>query len=147
MLTEKIEKDLIEAMKAHNETNVSVLRMLKSAIKNQEIQKQTELKDEDVMSVIQSQIKQRQDSIALYEQGQRTELAEKEKTEIGILIKYLPEQMSEEKIREIVKKAVIDSGASSIQEMGKVMGVLMPQVKGKADGSLVSKIVKEELGK
>jgi uncharacterized protein YqeY len=145
MLKDKIEQDLIEAMKAHNEAVVSVLRMLKSAVKNQEIQKQTELKDEDLVSVIQGQVKQRQDSIALYEQGGRTELADKEKAEIEILIKYLPEQMSEKEIRELVKKAITSTGAASIQDMGKVMGALMPQVKGKADGGLVSKIVQEEL--
>lgn len=146
-LKEQIEQDLVEAMKSKNETQVSTLRMLKSAIHNSEIQKKQELKDEDILAVIQSQIKSRQDSIALYEQGDRQELADKEKTEIEILKKYLPEQMGEEEIRDIVKKAITDTSAADIQDMGKVMGALMPQVKDKADGSLVSKIVKEELGK
>ena len=147
MLKETIEQDLIEAMKSHTENVVSVLRMLKSAIHNAEIQKQKELADEDISGVIQSQIKQRNDSVDLYEKGNRQELAQKEKTEIEILKKYLPEQMDETQIREIVKKAISDTNAASIQDMGKVMGAIMPQVKGKADGSLVSKIVKEELSK
>ena len=147
MLKEQIEQNVIEAMKAKDETTLSVLRMLKSAIHNSEIQKKSELVDEDVLGVIQSQIKSRQDSVTLYEQGGRQELADKEKTEIEILKKYLPEQMGESELRNIVTKAISDTGAASIQDMGKVMGAIMPQVKGKADGSLVSKIVKEELSK
>jgi len=146
-IKEKIETDLIEAMKAHDENIVSVLRMLKSAIQNNEIQKKEELKDENILGVIQNQVKQRQDSINLYEQGGRQELADKEKKEIEILKKYLPEQMGEAEIRALVKKAIGETGASAISDMGKVMGALMPQVKGKADGSLVSNIVKEELTK
>jgi len=145
MLKEKIEQDIIQAMKEHNENVLSVLRMLKSAIKNSEIQKKCEFKDEDILSVIQSQIKSRQDSISLYEQGNRQELAEKEKSEIEILKQYLPEQMSEGEIRAIVQKAISDLNAHGVQEMGQVMGKIMPQAKGKADGSLVSQIVKEEL--
>lgn len=156
MIKNTIEQDLIEAMKARDEIKLSVLRMLKSAIHNSEIQKQsasarqssrdgTELKDEDVLGVIQSQIKQRQDSIELYEKGGRQELAQKEKAEIEILKTYLPEQMGEDEIREIIRKAIADTNAASIQDMGRVMGQIMPQVKGKADGSLVSNIVKEEL--
>ena len=92
-MIEQIEKDLVEAMKAHDEKILSVLRMLKSAVKNSEIQKKAELKDEDILGLIQGQIKQRQDSINLYEQGGRQELAEKEKQEIEVLKKYLPEQI------------------------------------------------------
>lgn len=147
MLQEQIEQDIIEAMKAKDEAKLSTLRMLKSAIKNSEIQKQVELKDEDILGVIQGQIKQRNDSVAMYEQGGRQELADKEKTEIEILKKYLPEQMGEAEIREIVAKAIADTGATGIADMGRVMGAIMPAVKGKADGSLVSSIVKEELSK
>lgn len=144
-LKEKIDQDLIESMKAKDETKLSVLKMLKSAIKNQEIQKQMELADEDVLSLIQGQIKSRQDSIELFDQGGRPELAQKEQAEIDLLKPYLPEQMSEEEIKKLVLAAISQTGATGIQEMGKVMAVLMPQVKGKADGSLVSQVVKEEL--
>lgn len=147
MLKEQIEKDTIEALKNHDENRVSVLRMLKSAIKNQEIQKQTDLADEDVLSVLQNQIKSRRDSISMYEQGARPELAEKEKQEISILSEYLPEQLSEEETKNIIAKVISETGAQGMQDMGKVMSVLMPRIKGKADASLVSKIVKEELNK
>lgn len=147
MIKEKIENDLIEAMKSHEEMKVSVLRMLKSAIKNTEIQKQKELVDADVLGVLQSQIKSRRDSIALYEQGGRVELAAKEQAEIDFLIPYLPEQMSEGEIRNLVQKMMTETKASGMQDMGKVMGALMPEVKGKADPLLVSQIVKDELSK
>jgi len=147
MLKEQIEKDLIEAMKAKDETKLIVLRGLKSAIKNSEIQKQKELIEEDILGVIQNQIKTRKDSIELYKQGEREELAQKEQAEIDILVPYLPEQMSEVEIRQLVQKAVETTGATGMQEMGKIMGALIPQVKGKADPSLVSQIVKEELSK
>lgn len=146
-LKEKIDQDLIEAMKAHQEEKLSVLRMLKTSIHNAEIQKKIDLADEDILGVIQGQIKSRQDSITMYEKGNRPELAAKEKSEIEILKAYLPEQMTEDEVRQIIQKAVSDTGASSIQDMGKVMAQIMPQVKGKADGAMVSLIVKEELSK
>lgn len=146
-MKEQIEKDLIEAMKAKDETKLSVLRMLKSAIKNSEIQKQKELTDEDVLGVLQNQIKSRKDSITLYKQGGREELAAKEQLEIDILTPYLPEQMSDEELKNLVQKAINNTGATTMQDMGKVMGALIPQVKGKADPGLVSSIVKAELTK
>jgi len=144
-LKEKIEHDLIEAMKAHDENKLSVLRMLKSSIKNSEIQKQKELEETDVLQVIQTQIKSRKDSIDLYTKGGRPELAEKEESEIKILTEYLPEQLSEEAITTIVTDAITKLGASGMQDMGKVMGEIMPAVRGKADPSLVSQIVKTTL--
>jgi len=134
-------------MKAHDETKLLVLRGLKSAIKNSEIQKQQELTDSDCLGVIQSQIKTRNDSITMYNQGNRPELAAKEQAEIDILKTYLPEQMSEEEVKSLVLEAIKTSSATSMQDMGKVMGILMPQVKGKADPSLISAIVKTELSK
>lgn len=144
-LKEKIEHDLIDSMKAHDENKLSVLRMLKSAIKNIEIAKQKDLEEADVLQVIQSQIKSRRDSIDLYNKGGRPELAEKEESEIKILIEYLPEQLGEEEIKAIVAKAVTELGAAGMQDMGKVMGKIMPEVRGKADSTLVSQIVKESL--
>lgn len=145
MLKEQIEKDLVDAMKVKDEEILSVLRMLKSAIKNKEIEAKKELEDADIVSVIQNQIKTRRDSIEMYRKGGREELAQKEEKEIEILQKYLPEQMTKEQIREIVKKAITETRASQIQDMGKVIGKIMPELKGKADSSLISKIVKEEL--
>jgi len=144
-LKEQIEKDYIQAMKNKDESSVSTLRMLKSAIHNGEIQKKKEMDDAELASLIQGQIKLRKDSIELYKKGNRPELAQKEEKEVDILKQYLPEQMPEEEVRAIIKKAIADTGASGMQDMGKVMGKIMPELKGRADGSLVSNIVKEEL--
>jgi len=146
-LKETIEADIISSMKSKNEEAVSVLRMLKSAIHNWEISSKKEPQDVDIVGVIQGQIKSRRDSIEMYKKGNRQELADKEQKEIDILTKYLPEQMDEVAVREIIKKAISETGVSSMQDMGKVMGKIMPEVKGKADGSMVSNIVKEELSK
>jgi uncharacterized protein len=145
MLKDQIENDIISAMKDGEEETVSTLRMLKSAIKNAEIQQKKEFEDNDVLGVLQSQIKSRRDSIKMYLGGGREELAQKEEKEIEILNKYLPEQMSSEEIRTVIKKAVDETGATCIQDMGKVMGKVMPELKGKADGALISQITKEEL--
>lgn len=147
MIKEKIDQDLILSMKAKDEIKLSVLRMLKSAIKNIEIAKKKDLDETDILGVIQSQIKSRRDSAELYEKGDRVELAQKEETEINILSEYLPVQMEETAIREIITQAISETDATSIQDMGKVMGKIIPETKGKADPSLVSRIVKEELSK
>lgn len=147
MLKQKLQEELRQAMKAREELKTSVLRLLLSSINYFEIQKGLgyEASDEDVISVIQNEAKKRRESIELFKKGARTDLVDKETRELEILQTYLPEQMSEEKIREIVKEAIREIGATAVADMGKVMGALMPKVKGKADGSLVSKIVKEEL--
>ena len=144
-LIEQLEKDYVEAMKSKDESQVSVLRMLKSAVQNSKIQLQKELTDDDVIKIIQSQIKQRKDSIATYETGGRTELADKEKAEIEILSKYMPEQISDEELTSIVKTAIEETGATGPADMGKVMGKVMPQVAGRSDGGAVSAKVKELL--
>lgn len=144
-LKEQIDYDLIGSMKAKEETKLSVLRMLKSAVKNSEIQKGKDLEEADILQIIQGQIKSRRDSIALYIQGGREELAAAEKKEIEILNAYLPEQMSEAEIKVIVAQAITETGATSMQDMGKVMGVILPKVKGKADSTLVSQMVKDSL--
>jgi uncharacterized protein YqeY len=148
MLKQKLQEELKQSMLARNELKTSVLRMLLSAINYYEIQKGGagyEATDEDVLSVIQKEAKQRRDSIEEFKKANRQELVDKETKELEMLQTYLPQQMSEEEIRVIVKEAVDQTGAKTIAEMGKVMGTLMPKVKGKADGGLVSKIVKELL--
>lgn len=145
MLKETLEKDLIEAMKTHNEEKTLVLRMIKSALQNKEIEKKQDLDETDILSLIQNQIKSRRDSIEMYKKGGREELAEKEQKEIDLLTPYLPEQMSENDVRVAVKKAIANTGANQVSDMGKVMGVVMNELKGKADGSMISKIAKEEL--
>lgn len=148
MLKQQFQEELKQAMFSKDELKKSVLRMLLSSITYYEIQKGGAgyvASDDDVLSVIDKQVKQRKDSIEQFEKGGRQELADKEREEMVILEKYMPLQMTEEEIRLLVKQAIKETNATSPSEMGKVMGILMPKVKGKADGTLVSKIVKEEL--
>ena len=153
MLKEDIKKDLNEALKSREELKTSVLRLLSSAILNKEKDKRyksgkaedVSLTDEEIIDVISSESKKRKEAIELYQKGDRPELAKKEKEEMEILQKYLPEQLSEEEIKKLVEEAVAKTGAVSVKEMGKVMAVLTPQIKGKADMTLVSKLVKEFL--
>lgn len=148
MTKQDLQNELKAAMLAKDEAKKSTLRMLISAIGYYEIQKGGagyEATDEDIMTVIQKEAKQRKDAITQYNDGGRPELAEKEEKELKLLQSYLPAQMSEEEIRTFVKEAIATTGASSAQDIGKVMGALMPKVKGKADGGLVNKIVREEL--
>ncbi|MDP3940798.1 MAG: GatB/YqeY domain-containing protein [bacterium] len=148
MLKKQLQTELKDSMLAKDTERTSTLRLLLSAITYYEIQKGGagyEATDEDVLAVIGREVKQRNDAIEQFMVAGREELAAKELKEKAILEVYLPEQMTEEDIRRLVEDAVKKTGASTPQDMGKVMGVLMPQVKGKADGGLVSKIVKESL--
>lgn len=144
-LNEKINQDFVFAMKSKDEITLSTLRMLKSAIKNREIEIGQELKDGEIGEVARKSVKQRKDSMNEYQKGSRADLVAKEQKEIKILEKYLPAQLSEEKILSIIDKTIKSTGASDPQDMGKVMGQIMPKFKGKADGALVSKLVKEKL--
>lgn len=144
----KIISDLKNAMKAGDTAKRDTLRMLDSAVKNVEIEKkkrETGLTDEEILEVVARSVKQRKDSIAQFESGGRPELAEKEKAEIAILMAYMPEQMGEDKVREIVKEIIAETGAASKADIGKVMGQAMGRLKGQADGNLVKKIAEEEL--
>lgn len=148
MTKTQLQEELKQAMLAKDEVKKSVLRMLLSAINYYEIQKGGagyEATDEDVLAVVQKEVKQRKDSIEQFTAGNRKDLADKETGELKLLENYLPEQMSEEEIKKLVDEAIAQTGASSPADMGKVMGALMPKTKGKADGGLVSKIVKEKL--
>lgn len=162
-LKEKIQTDIKKAMQEKDQLKVSVLRMLMAAVFNREKEKRaklskteeefekldelSQLTDEETMEVVSSENKKRKDSIEQYEKGNRQDLADKEKKELEILMKYLPEQMSEEEIRKIVKEKINEIGASTPQDTGKVMGVVMSELKGKAEGGLVNKIVQEEMKK
>lgn len=147
MLKDKIQEDLQAAMIAKDEEKLSTIRMLKSALQYAEIAKGAgyNATDEDVLDVVGREIKKHREAIELYEKGGRPELADKEKKELEILQGYLPEQMSEEEVQKLVDEAVSSTGATSMQDMGKVMGALMPKVKGKADASMVSNLVKQKL--
>lgn len=144
-LSEKINTEFINARKSQDQKTAQVLTMVRSAIKNKEIEKKDKLSDDEVLAIVGKEMKQRQDAIAQYEKGGRQDLADAEKAEIEILKKYLPAQLSEEKIEEIVNQVIDKVKASSPADMGKVMGQVMPQLKGKADGSVVQKIVRQKL--
>lgn len=148
MNKQKLQEELKQSMLSKNETKTSVLRMLLSAINYYEIQKGGagyEATEEDVLTVIGSQAKQRKDSIEQFRSAGRQELVDKEQRELELLGTYLPAQMSEEEITKLIKEAISKTGASTMADIGKVMGALMPNIKGKADGNLVSGIVKKEL--
>ena len=151
-LKNQINTNIKDAMRAKDQEALSVLRMLASAIKDKEIAmrkgEDVSLTDEQVTEVIMSEAKKRKDSIEAYEKGGRKDLAEKENSEIKILDKYLPEQMSDEELEKIVKE-IVETGQCpvSIQDFGKIMGQVMPKVKGKADGNKVSEAVKKVLSK
>lgn len=141
MLKDKLSEDLKAAMKAGDAQKRDVLRMLTSAIKNKEIEKRVELTDEQVLETIASEVKKRKDSITQFTAGNRMDLVEKEEAEIAVLKTYLPEQMNEEDLKKIIKETV-----AGMTNIGEAMKAVMAKVKGKADGALVSKLVKDALG-
>ncbi len=147
-LSQRIDSDLKDAMRARDAAKLGVLRMLKSAIKNAAIEKggaSAELDDPEATQVLRKQVKQRQDSIESFEQGGRPELAEKEKIELAMLNDYLPAAMSAEELAALVREAVAEVGATSRAQMGAVMKVLGPKVAGRADGRTLSQEVQRQL--
>lgn len=148
MTKQQLQEELKQAMLAKEQLKTSVLRLLLSALNYYEIQKGGAgyvASEEDVLAVLQKEAKQRKESIEQFNNAGRQELVDKETSELEILQKYLPAQMSKEEISSLVEQAINEVGAKTLADMGKVMQALMPKTKGKADGSLVSKIVKEEL--
>lgn len=145
---QQIENDLKTALKSGDKEKAGVLRFLIAAVKNFQIEKKTQdeqyLSDEDIISVLKRQAKQRKDSIEQYEKGGRAELAEKEKSELEILENYLPVQMSEDEVRKIVETKAKELGVSNKSGFGKLMGAVMKELQGKADGSIVKKIIEEK---
>ncbi|MEI5995515.1 GatB/YqeY domain-containing protein [Candidatus Enterococcus mansonii] len=137
--------DIKTAMKSKDKDTLSVLRMLKAAIQNEQIKTSRDLDGEEELTVLSREMKQRRDSLSEFEKAGRDDLADKVKIEIAIVEKYMPKQLSEEEIRQIVQTAIDQTGATSPKEFGKVMGAVMPAVKGKADGNQVNAIVKELL--
>lgn len=145
-MKEQILNDIKTAMKARDLETVSALRMVSSAIKNKEIEvRPNELTDQDVTSVLKKLSKQRKDSIEQFQKAGRDDLAQKEQKELSVLEKYLPEQMSEEQISEVVVAAINEVGAASMKDMGKVMQAVTAKTQGSADNKLVSQIVKAKL--
>ncbi|GMA60018.1 GatB/YqeY domain-containing protein [Alicyclobacillus fastidiosus] len=144
-LLERLNQDLKQAMKDKNKVRLSVIRMVKSATKNREIELGHPLSEEDVLSVVQKELKQRKDSLQAFQDANRTDLAETVEQEILVLQDYLPEQLDEQALRDIVTQVIEQVGAKSKADMGKVMGQLMPLVRGRADGKAVQLVVQSLL--
>ena len=132
-------------MKAKDKARLGVLRLITAAIKQREVDEKITLNDEQVLAVLEKMVKQRKDSIAQYEKAGRDELAQQEAFEIGIIQEYLPEQLSEEEINALIDEAIGSSGAESMKDMGKVMGMLKPKLAGRADMGAVSGKIKAKL--
>ena len=144
-LKQRITDDMKSAMKAKDKQALKAVRMILEAIKKKEIDERIELDDAQVMTVIQKMVKQRKDSISQFSDAGRTDLVEIEEAELEIINNYMPEQLSDEDVALVVDKAINDSGANSMKDMGKLMGMLKVQLQGKADMSLVSQLIKSRL--
>lgn len=145
-LQEKIQAHLADAMRSKDQLRLSVLRMMKSAVKNKEVDKMKTLEEGEVIAVLNTLVKQRKDSVEQFRNGGREELAQKEEAEIKIIEEYLPAAASEDDIRRAVEEAIQETGAATMKDMGKVMKATMARLAGKtADGSRVSQLVKEKL--
>jgi uncharacterized protein YqeY len=145
-LLKQIDQDLVKALKSGDHLAADTLRGLKSDIKYFQLEKRLdEVTDDDIIGVISSSAKRRRDSIEQFKAGGRQDLVDKESRELEIVQHYLPDQLTEDDIEKIVKEAVEETGAQSPGEMGKVMKVVMPKVKGRADGKIVQKIVTRTL--
>jgi uncharacterized protein len=145
-LQEKIQSHLSDAMRSKDQLRLSVLRMMKTAVKNKEVEKMKPLEEAEVIAVLNTLVKQRKDSVEQFRKGSREELAQKEEAEIKIIEEYLPAAASDDEIRRAVEEAVQETGAASMKDMGKVMKATMSRLAGKTvDGSQVSQFVKEKL--
>jgi len=145
-LKERMSAELKEAMKAKDALKVSTLRLLNSSIKNKEIDGRRELTEDEVLGVLQTAVKQRRESIEQFDNAARADLADKERAELAIIQCYMPAELSRGDLTALVRETVSETGASGPKDMGMLMKALMPKVKGKADGKLVSELVKEALG-
>ncbi|APT17825.1 GatB YqeY domain protein [Amylolactobacillus amylotrophicus DSM 20534] len=145
MLNEQIMNDLKTAMKAHDKVALDTIRMIKSALANKKIELGHDLTEEEEVAVLSTEMKQRRDSLAEFEKGNRTDLVEKVQEEMKIVERYLPAQMSAEEVGKLIDSVIEETGATGKADFGKVMKTLMPKVKGKADGGLVNQLVNQKL--
>ena len=144
-LKEQLNEAMKQAMKARDDLRLSAVRMVRSTVKNREIELKHELDDQGVIEVISTMVKQRRESIRLYQDGNRQDLVDKEEAEIAILFQFLPAQMNRDEIAELVSRTIRETGAQGIKEMGKVMKSLTTLTAGRADGKIVSEIVRQQL--
>jgi len=147
-LLARLNDEMKQAMKSKEKEKLSVIRMLKAALQNEAIKlKKEQLSESEELTVLSRELKQRKDSLHEFEKAGREDLAEKVRNEIKYVNAYMPEQLAEEELERIIHETIQQTGASSKADMGKVMGALMPKVKGKADGALVSRLVQTHLSK
>lgn len=144
-LTEQLHEDLKAAMRQRDETKVSVIRMVRAAIANAEIDRHGPLDDAAVLTLIERDVKRHRESIDAFRAGNRADLVAREEAELKLLLAYLPQQLSRDEIVAAARVAIAEAGASGPQSMGKVMSILAPRLKGKADGRLMSQVVQELL--
>ncbi|MDA8108711.1 MAG: GatB/YqeY domain-containing protein [Betaproteobacteria bacterium] len=145
-LKERINEDMKAALRAREQARLSAIRLLLAALKQKEVDERIALADADVIGVIEKMIKQRRESIAQYDKAGRTDLAQAEQFEIGVLSAYLPQQMPEAEVARAVEAAIAEAGAAGMKDMGKVMAALKPRLAGRADMGKVSALVKTRLG-
>lgn len=146
-MKDQLMSDLKEAMKAKDTVRKSTITMLRSQIKQFEVDNRADITEEQIIDIIAKQVKQKNAAIEEFEKAERIDLVDEAKEEIRVLMAYLPEQMTEEEIRALVAQVIAEVGAASQKDMGKVMGALSPKTKGKADNKLVSQVVRELLNK
>ena len=145
MLKTRIQDDMKAAMKSGNKKRLGAIRLILAAIKQREVDERIELSDDQVLAVLDKMVKQRRDSVSQYEQAGRSELAEQEHYEIGVIQDYLPAALSEDEITALIAEAISTTGAASVKDMGKVMAEIRPKVQGRADMGQVSALVKSKL--
>jgi uncharacterized protein YqeY len=144
-LEERLVEDMKLAMKSNEKLKLSTIRMIRSALKNKEIELRKKLEDEDIVKVIQALVRKGEESVEQFQTGGRMDLVEKEKSEIEIMKSFLPQPLSQEEILKIVDQSIQETQASSLKDLGKVMKSVMPKIGGKADGKLINQLVKEKL--
>ena len=145
-LRERLSEEMKAAMKARDELRLSTIRLIRSSVKNKDIELKRELNDQEIVEVIAYLCKQRRESIRLFGEAGRQDLVEKEERELGVLLDFLPQQLSREEVSALVETVIAECGAQGGKDMGRVMKALMPHVSGRADGKLVSDVVREKLG-
>lgn len=146
MLLERIKDDMKLAMREKDKDRLMTIRLVLAAVKQQEVDRRVTLEDADVLAIIDKMVKQRRDSIEQFDKAGRDDLSNKERFEIEVIQAYLPKQLSEQEISELIAEAIASSGAESMRDMGKVMGILKPQMQGRADMGKVSGLIKSQLG-
>lgn len=144
-LEERLVEEMKQALKSNDKLRLSTIRMIRSALKNKEIELRKKLEDEEVVKVIQVMVRKGEESVEQFQIGGRMDLVEKEKKEIEILKSFLPQPLSQEEILKIIDQSIQETQASSLKDIGKVMKSVMPKIGGKADGKLINQLVKEKL--